>query len=53
MKRGALVELMQTLGDAWNKQDWPGFRKRHAGDTAVHWPGQPDPKQARESLPFR
>src|SRR2546425_9241096 len=28
MKREELLELMQTLDDAWNKQDWPVFRKR-------------------------
>ena len=32
MKRGELIELMQTLDDAWNKQDWPVFRKRHADE---------------------
>ena len=23
------MELMQTLGDAWNNQDWDTFEKRH------------------------
>jgi hypothetical protein len=27
-------ELMQTLDDAWNSQDWDTFEKRHAEDTA-------------------
>jgi ketosteroid isomerase-like protein len=36
-------ELMQTLDDAWNSQDWDTFEKRHAEDTAVYWPGQADP----------
>src|SRR5881628_2626062 len=43
MKRDELLELMQTLDDAWNKQDWQVFRQRHAADTAVYWPGQPEP----------
>jgi len=43
MKREELAELMQTLDDAWNQQDWPTFRKRHSQDTAVYWPGQPTP----------
>ena len=47
MKREELLELMQTLDDAWNKQDWPVFRKRHAADTAVYWPGQPEPTRGR------
>jgi hypothetical protein len=34
------LELMKTLDDAWNAQDWEVFRKRHAQDTAVYWPGQ-------------
>src|SRR4051794_10163775 len=36
-------ELMQTLDDAWNAQDWDTFEKRHAADTAVYWPGQATP----------
>ena len=47
MKRDELLELMQTLDDAWNKQDWPVFRQRHAADTAVYWPGQPEPTRGR------
>src|SRR5437899_12609432 len=47
MKREELLELMQTLDDAWNKQDWLVFRKRHAADTAVYWPGQPEPTLGR------
>ena len=49
MKREELIELMQTLDDAWNKQDWPVFRKRHAEDTAVYWPGQPEPTRMRHN----
>lgn len=33
------MELMQTLDDAWNTQDWETFEKRHAHDTTVKWPG--------------
>ena len=36
------LELMKTLDDAWNAQDWEEFRQRHSSDTAVYWPGQPD-----------
>lgn len=51
------MELMQTLDDAWNKQDWETFKKRHAQDTAVYWPGQPEPTRGRhdhqaESMAF-
>jgi ketosteroid isomerase-like protein len=35
------MELMQTLDDAWNAQDWDTFASRHKPDTVVHWPGQP------------
>jgi predicted ester cyclase len=38
-----LKELMQTLDDAWNSQDWETFEARHAAGTAVYWPGQPEP----------
>ena len=37
------LELMKTLDDAWNSQNWEVFRKRHSEDTVVFWPGQPDP----------
>jgi SnoaL-like polyketide cyclase len=43
------LELMKTLDDAWNAQDWEVFRKRHAQDTAVYWPGQPDPTRGRDN----
>ena len=36
-----LMELMQTLDDAWNSQDLETFSKRHKTDTVVRWPGQP------------
>ena len=37
------MQLMKTLDDAWNSQDWKTFEERHAKDVAVYWPGQPDP----------
>jgi predicted ester cyclase len=37
------MQLMQTLDDAWNAQDWETFEQRHAAETAVYWPGQPEP----------
>jgi hypothetical protein len=40
---------MRTLDNAWNGQDWKVFRKRHAADTAVFWPGQPDPTRGRDN----
>ena len=35
------MELMQTLDDAWNAQDWATFAARHKTETTVRWPGQP------------
>src|SRR5581483_6999061 len=35
------MELMQTLDDAWNAQDWDTFVKRHRKDVVVRWPGKP------------
>jgi ketosteroid isomerase-like protein len=35
------MELMQTLDDAWNAQDWDTFDKRHKPDVVVRWPGKP------------
>lgn len=37
------MQLMQTLDNAWNSQDWDAFEKRHAENVAVYWPGQPEP----------
>ena len=34
------MELMQTLDDAWNAQDWDTFAKRHRAEVVVRWPGQ-------------
>ncbi len=43
------LELMRTLDDAWNSQDWAVFKKRHAEGTTVYWPGQPDPTRGRNN----
>jgi hypothetical protein len=31
-------ELMITLDNAWNTQDWDTFNERHADNVAVFWP---------------
>jgi ketosteroid isomerase-like protein len=36
-------DLMKTLDDAWNSQDWDTFEERHAENVVVFWPGQPNP----------
>lgn len=41
------MRLMKTLDDAWNAQEWDTFKKRHAENTAVYWPGQPEPTRGR------
>jgi predicted ester cyclase len=43
------LQLMITLDDAWNSQDWDTFKKRHAEETAVYWPGQPEPTRGRKA----
>jgi SnoaL-like polyketide cyclase len=43
------MKLMMTLDDAWNNQDWETFKKRHAENVAVYWPGQPEPTRGREA----
>ena len=43
------LERMKALDDAWNAQDWGVFRKHHAADTKVFWPGQPDPTVGRDA----
>jgi len=43
------LKLMMTLDDAWNNQDWETFKKRHAANVAVYWPGQPEPTRGREA----
>ena len=35
------MELMQTLDDSWNNQDWDTFDKRHTHEVVVRWPAQP------------
>ena len=37
------MQLMKTLDDAWNAQDWSTFEERHAETVAVFWPAQPNP----------
>jgi len=37
------MQLMKTLDDAWNSQDWDTFEERHADNVAVFWPAKPDP----------
>jgi len=41
------MQLMQTLDDAWNAQDWVTYEKRHSEYTVVYWPGQPEPTTGR------
>jgi SnoaL-like polyketide cyclase len=41
MSAEEIMNLMKTLDDAWNLQDWDTFSKRHANDVIVSWPGQP------------
>jgi hypothetical protein len=43
------LRLMKTLDDAWNTQDWDTFKKRHAENTAVFWPGQAEPTRMRKA----
>jgi ketosteroid isomerase-like protein len=42
------MELMQTLDDAWNNQDWDTFEQRHKHDTVVRWPAQPPTHGVRD-----
>jgi SnoaL-like polyketide cyclase len=37
------MELMKTLDDTWNTQDWDTFRERHDDNVAVFWLGQLEP----------
>ena len=37
------MQLMETLVDAWNNQDWDTFRKRHTENVIIRWPGQSEP----------
>jgi hypothetical protein len=50
-------ELMISLDNAWNSQEWDTFNERHADDVTAFWPGQPDPTRAmhnhrQESIKF-
>ena len=43
------LQLMKTLDDAWNSQDWDTFSKRHTNDVIVrHAPGQSEPTRGLE-----
>ena len=42
------LQLMKTLDDAWNSQDWDTFSKRHTNDVIVRWPGQSEPTRGLE-----
>jgi ketosteroid isomerase-like protein len=42
-------ELIKTLDDAWNSQDWDTFKKLHAHNVAVFWPGQPNPTRGLDN----
>jgi predicted ester cyclase len=42
-------QLMKTLDDAWNNQEWDTFNKRHAENVFVYWPGQPEPTTGRHN----
>jgi len=51
------MDLMKTLDDAWNSQDWDTLEERHADNVAVFWPGQPEPTRGvqnhrQESVEF-
>ena len=43
------LELMRTLDDSWNAQDWETFERRHSRGTAVFWPGQAEPTRGRDN----
>jgi predicted ester cyclase len=43
------MELMKTLDDAWNSQDWDAFEGRHADNVEVYWPGQLEPTRGLHS----
>ena len=37
------MELMKTLEDAWNTQDWDTFEERHDDNVVCFWLGQIEP----------
>ena len=39
-EEAANMQLMQTLDDAWNRQDLETFAKRHKENVVVSWPGK-------------
>jgi hypothetical protein len=43
------LELMRTLDDSWNAQDWATFEKRHSKDPTVFWPGPAEPTRGRDN----
>jgi hypothetical protein len=43
------MKLIMALDDSWNNQNWETFKKPHATNVAVHWPGQPEPTRDREA----
>ena len=43
------LRLMKTLDDAWNSLDGETFKKRHASNVDVYWPGQPEPTVGRDA----
>lgn len=45
------MELMKTLDDAWNSQDWDTFEERHADNVSVFSPGQSD-NHRQEAVEF-
>jgi hypothetical protein len=53
MKPQQLIELMQTLDDAWNAGPgsslWETFRKRHTENVVVYWPGGAEPTTGRHN----
>lgn len=41
------MNLMQTLDDAWNSQDWATYEARHSPDCVIHWTGRPEATRGR------
>lgn len=41
------MNLMQTLDDAWNSQDWATNEARHSPDCIIHWTGRPEATRRR------
>ena len=53
VSRSRNLNLMKTLDDAWNAGPgsplWETFRKRHAENVAVYWPGGAPPTRGRHN----